>query len=337
MTKQWHRYGIIAAACLAVIVLVWYRGRSGQSVRTEKKDAHTIGIIVRGETYRPGVDGFKKKMEELGYAEGQNVSYEIVFVEKREDLPGVVQKMLSHGVDLIHTYSTPATVEAYRQTKTTPIVFGSMGDPVASKTIHSLQSSGTNVTGVSSLSVPLVAKRLEFLVEAVPRVKKVAIPYTADDIPGKNSYIAATEAAAALGVTMVPYLISPERPVRETAAAILRRDVDGIVLSSDSATWANLDAYVAQAAKEGIPFSVFDKDMVVKGGLIGYGPDYFVTGGQSAVLADKIIRGEAATNIPVEIPQKFILAINLDTARAIGIIVPQTLLEKADLIIDSNK
>lgn len=291
---------------------------------------------MRGETYRPGVDGFKKKMRELGYAEGVNIRYEIAFVEKREDLPSAVQKLLARGVDLIHTYSTPVTIEAYRQTRTVPIVFGSMGDPLASKTIRSLQSSGTNVTGVSSLSVPLTAKRLEYLVDAAPQIKKIAFPFTADDIPGKNSYAVVEASAQKLGVTVVPYLISRERPARETAAAILRKDVDGIVIPADSVVWANLDAYVASAAREKLPFAVFDKDMVVNGGLVGYGPDYFITGEQSAVLADKILKGQRPTDLPVEIPQKFILAVNLDTARAIGIVFPQALLEKADLIIETE-
>lgn len=328
-----YRYLIIAAAGMAVIALLIYRGRIRDAAAPKKM--HAIGIVVRGETYRPGVEGFMQKMRELGYEEGRNVRYEVVFVDKREDLPGAIKAALAHGVNLLHTYSTPATIEAYRQTKTVPIVFGSMGDPLASKTITALQSSGTNVTGVSSLSVPLIAKRMEYLLEAAPRIKKIAIPFTADDIPGKNSYAVAAASAPKLGVTILPYLISPERPARETAAAILHTDVDGIVISADSVVWANLDAYVAQAVAEKLPFAVFDKDMVVNGGLVGYGPDYFITGEQSAVLADKIIKGQRPTDLPIEIPQRLILAVNLDTARAIGVAVPRALLEKADLIIET--
>lgn len=317
-----------------MLALLAYRGREKESA---PENMYTIGIVVRGETYRPGVEGFRSKMQELGYEEGKNIRYHISFVERREDLSGAIAALIAKGVDLLHIYSTPATIEAYRQTRTLPIVFGSMGDPLASQTIQSLQSSGTNVTGVSSLSVPLIAKRMEYLLEAAPRLKKIAIPFTADDIPGKNSYAVAEEAAPKLGMKVAPYLISQERPARETAAAIVHTDVDGIVISADSVVWANLDAYVAQAKREKLPFAVFDKDMVVKGGLVGYGPDYFTTGEQSAVLADKILKGQRPTDLPIEIPQKFILAVNLDTARAIGITVPQTLLEKADLIIESKK
>lgn len=326
---------IIAGLAIIIGLAVWYPGITGKIAVQNK--VFSIGVVVRGETYRPGVEGFKKRMQELGYEEGKNVRYDVVFVDKREDLPGAISGLLSRGVDLIHTYSTPATTEAYKQTKTVPIVFGSMGDPLASKTVQSLQTSGTNVTGVSSLSVLLMPKRMEYLLEAAPRAKRIAVPYTPDDIAGASSYRAAEEAASRLGVTLVPYRVSAERTVRDTAAAILRTDVDGIVISSDSAVWANLDAYVAQAKREKLPFAVFDKDMVVKGGLVGYGPDYFITGTQSAVLADKILKGQRPTDLPIEAPQKFILAVNLDTARAIGLTLPRTLLEKADLIIEAGK
>jgi len=298
------------------------------------KNIYKIGIVVRGETYRPGVDGFRKKMRELGYEEERNVDYDVQFIEKREDLAPVIRRMLADGVDLLHTYSTPATIEAYAETKAVPIVFGSMGDPLASKTVRSLQSSGTNVTGVNSLSSPLAAKRLEFLIEAAPQVKRVAFPFTPDDIPGRASYDAALAAAEKLGVEIIPYYISKERTAKDTALAIRRPDVDGMVISSDSAVWANLGVYVAQALAQKLPFAVFDKDMVARGGLLGYGPDYFVTGGQSAVLADKILKGQRPTDLPIEVPQKLLLVINLRTARLIGISLPEDLLERADLLIE---
>ncbi|MBI2640481.1 MAG: hypothetical protein HYW91_01185 [Candidatus Sungbacteria bacterium] len=164
----------------------------------EPPKTYTVGIIVRGESYRPGVEGFRSKMKELGYEEGKNIIYRINFVEKREELPSVISGILKEGVDLLHIYSTPATVEAHKLTKTVPIVFGSMGDPLASGVIESPQRPGKNVTGVSSLSSPLAAKRLEFLKEAVPKIKKVAIPFTPEDIPGASSYDSALEAARKL-------------------------------------------------------------------------------------------------------------------------------------------
>jgi putative ABC transport system substrate-binding protein len=293
-----------------------------------------VGIVIRGSSYLPGLEGFKKKMAGLGYQEGANIQYTVHIVDRREDLPGAISDLITRGIDLLHVYSTPATIEAYKQTKTVPIVFGSMGDPLASKTVKSLESSGTNVTGVNSFSAPLTAKRLEFLLEAAPAVTRVAIAFSREDTPGMSSYNFAQEAAAKLGVTLVPYYITQERPVKETARAITKKNVDGMIISADSGVWANLSTFVEQSLKESMPFAVFDKDMVANGGLIGYGPDYFVTGEQSAVLADKILRGQPPATLPIETPRRLILAINLKTARALGIEIPRQLLQKADLIIN---
>lgn len=297
---------------------------------------YTIGIVVRGETYRPGVEGFKSKMKELGYEEGKNVAYDTRFVEKREELPMVISELLKKHVDLIHTYSTPATVETRKLTTDVPIVFGSMGDPLASGVVESLQRPGKNVTGVMSLSSPLAAKRLEFLKEAVPSIKKVAIPYTPDDVAGASSYNAALEAAKKLGIELIPYYVSKERDVKQTASAIKKTDVDAIVISSDSAVWAALATYIGQAQKEKLPFAVFDKDMVKKGGLLGYGPNYFVSGEQSAVYADKILHGANPALLPIDAPRKLLLVLNLKTARDIGVVFPAPLLRKADLILNGN-
>lgn len=311
---------------------------SGNSVvsqipNSEEKIAR-IGILVRGKSYVPGVEGFQAKMKQLGYVEGENVEYFTKFIDDRKNLPGAVAELLLENIDVLHTYSTPATVEAYKQTKEIPIVFGSMGDPLASKTVKALDRSETNVTGVSSLSAPLVVKRLEFLLEASPGVKRVAFALTPDDIPGRSSYNFILEAAEKLGVEVVPYWIDAERDATETARAIKAEDVDGIVLSSDSLTWARLSDYVDQSIKEQLPFAVFHKDMVLAGGLIGYGPDYFGSGEQSAVLVDKILRGQKPTDLPIESPGKLLLAINMKTALAIGLTLPPELLQRADIVIN---
>ena len=304
--------------------------------RAEPAHPVLIGILVRGTTYTPGVEGFKKKMGELGYQEKKNVNYLIRYVEKKEEIAPAVSEFITSDVALLLTFSTPVTTEAYHQTKTIPIVFGSVGDPLITEFVESLQRPGKNVTGISSLATSLVSKRLEFLLEAMPQIKTIAYPFTAEDIQAAKSYPIILDTAKRLNVKVIPYYLTKNRDARATALAIRHKDVDGIVLSNDSLTWANLDAYVAQAKKEKLPFAVFDKDMVTKGGLIGYGPDYFVSGEQSAVLADKILHGRKPTDLPIETPQKFILAINLDTADAIGLHLPSTLLQKAGLIIQTK-
>lgn len=319
---------LVAVLLLTAGLFLANQFRVGPPIKVYK-----IGIVTLGKTYLPGVEGFRAKMKELGYEEGKTVIYYINSVDKKEDLPEVIAQILSQKVDLLHVYGTPSTVEAYKQTKTVPIVFGSMGDPLASKTIKSLEKPGTNVTGINSLSASLAAKRLEFLLEAVPSVRRVAMPFNTESIPGVSSFNFAKEAAQKLKVELVPYYISKQRPVKETATVIKRSDVDAIVISSDTEVWANLASYVGQAIREKMPFAVFDKDMVVGGGLFGYGPDYLVTGEQSAIIVDKILHGASPGELPIEVPQKLILVVNLKTAKAIGLALPRDFLKKADLIL----
>jgi len=324
---------ILLVIGLIVLLIVAGYVFSRYSLPQTSEKIQKVGIIVRGKSYEAAVGGFKAKMNELGYEEGKNILYNIQFVNKREDLPGVVKAMLDDGVELLHTYSTPATIEAFNQTKIVPIVFGSMGDPIASGLVQTLQKPGLNVTGISSLSVDTVGKRMEYVKQLVPSIRRVAFAFTESDIPARRSYEEAIKAAPRLGLVIVPYYITPERSVQETAAAIFKKDVDAIVISSDSATWANLVDYIAQAKKEKLPFSVFDKDMVEKGGLVGYGPDYAIVGGQAALLVSKILKGAIPGDLPVESPNKFILAINLKTAEENGITISDSFLSIVDFIV----
>lgn len=325
-------YVLVFAVTVVVIAFLGYQ-YIAKEVLVKKERSYKVGVIVRGKSYEAGVLGFKSKMSELGYEEGKNISYDVRFVEKSDEIPSVVADVIKGGVDLLHTYSTPVTIEAAKQTKTIPIVFGSMGDAVASGLVDSLKEPGRNVTGVLSLSVETAGKRLELLKELFPNVKKVATALTPTDIPGKRSLEVMADVAPKLGIQIITYEIIPPQTPTSVAATIFRKDVDGIVLASDSATWAVLSAYVEQAKKEKLPFSVFDKDMVEKGGLVGYGPDYYAVGGQAAILVKKIFGGADPAKLPVETPIKLVLALNLKTANELNLSVPESFLAKVDYLV----
>lgn len=324
-------YGIVFVLIVAVSILGYlYVAKDGV---VKKDSSYKVGIVVRGQSYAAGVDGFKSKMVELGYEEGKNISYDVRFVEKGDEIPSTVAEVIKGEVDLLLAFSTPVTIEAAKQTKTIPIVFGSMGDAVASGLVNSLNEPGKNVTGILSLSVETAGKRLELLKELFPQIKKVASALTPTDIPGRRSLEVIGGIAPKLGVQIVTYEIIPPQTPTSIAATIFRKDVDGIVLASDSATWAVLPAYVAQAKKEKLPFAVFDKDMVEKGGLVGYGPDYYAVGGQAAILVKKIFEGADPAKLPVETPVKLILALNLKTARELNLSIPEAFLAKVDYLV----
>ncbi len=306
----------------------------------EEPKVYRIGILSRGSFYESAVEGYKAKMKELGYIEGENVEYDIRFVTAREELPKVIREFIANGVDLIHTYSTPATQAAYQETKNLshpiPIVFGSMGDPLVSGVVENIQRPGTNVTGVASLSTELTARRLELLREINPAIRRVAMPHTAKeagDAAANKSVEVAKETAQRLGIELRFYPVRDSEDNKTAAQMISRRDVEGIIVGGDSLIWGVLELYAQRAIKEKIPLAAFDISHVQKGALIGFGPDYFVSGGQSAVLTNQILRGRNPAEIAIEVPQKLLMIVNLDTAKAIGLEFSEEFLKQVDIII----
>jgi putative ABC transport system substrate-binding protein len=296
---------------------------------------------VRGSGYNQAVEGYQKKMAELGYIEGENVVYDIRFVSKKEELPNVAKSFVEEGVDLIHVYSTPATKAVYEVTKDMekpiPVVFGSMGDPLASGTVKDIQHSGTNVTGVASLSTELTAKRVEFITELVPDAKRIAMPHTAreaGDIAANLSVDIALETADRLGVEVVPLPVVDKTDNARVAKLITSDKYDGIVVGGDSLIWGSLDLYISQAIQEKLPLAVFSVGQVSKGALVGYGPDYAISGRQSAVLTDKILKGQKPTDLPIEVPQRLVVVVNKSTADAIGLKLDPEFLSKVDIVVE---
>ncbi len=324
---------IVVASLLVLVAVVWTSYAFLQSSSSVKQKSYRIGIIVRGDSYTPAVTGIKERMTEMGYIEGTSVTYDVVYVVNPGDIASTTAKIIAEKPDLIVTFASPISVEAAKQTKTIPIVFGSMGDPLGSGIIDSMTHPGRNVTGITSLSVDLTPKRLDMLKQLFPSIKKVAFPYTLHESNAERSLQLTQDLATRLGVTVVPYPLTPDHLAVEVAKSISRKDVDAIMFSADSAVWAALSTFVDQARKEKIPLAVFDRSMVEKGGLVGYGPDYAVMGKQIANIVKKILNGASPADLPIESPEKLILALNLKTAKELGLTVPSVFLSQVDYLV----
>lgn len=301
---------------------------------------YRIGVLVRGSGYDRAVEGYRETMKKLGYQEGKNIIYDIKFISAREELPKAVKDFIAEGVDLIHTYSTPATQAAYQETKNLPhpipIVFGSMGDPLISGVIKDLQHPGTNVTGIASLSTELTAKRLELLKRINPAIHRVAMPHTAQeagDAAANKSVKIAQETAPSLGIELILFPVKSSKENTAVASRIIRKNIDGIIVGGDSLVWGGIETYIKQALQEKIPFAAFDLEQVKKGALVGFGPDYKISGEQAARLTHQILRGNDPAEIPIEVPQKLLLVINMRTAETIGIPLDSEFIKTADIII----
>lgn len=324
---------------VGVVVVVWIQYRSATS--STPAGAYHIGILSRGRgSYEVAIKGFQKQMQELGYVEGQSVIYDIRYLSTRDELDQAVQDFRNARVDLINTYSTPATQAAYLGTKNMPnpipIVFGSLSDPIGAGVIESIEEPGTNATGVTSLASDLTTKRIELLTRIVPGIKTIAMPRSAEELNDASvnrSAALAEQAGKKLGIEIVFLPVHTKEENASTAASITAERVQGMIVGGDSLIWSSLDDYIKQAIKEKIPFSAFDTDQVKRGALIGFGPDYTVMGQQVAIISDKVLRGKKPQDIPVETPKRLFLTVNLDTARAIGITLDPQLLKEAEVII----
>ena len=322
---------------IGIAVLLFQRQFEQQPLKT-----YRIAIVTRKDVaaYEEAIQSYRKKMGDLGYIDGKNVSYNVRHYNNNGELKEIVRDVVASGYDLISTYSTPATVEAYTQTKDLPqpipIVFGSVGDPLSAGVVHDIGRSGTNVTGVVSLATELTSNRIRLLKEIMPSIKRIAMPHSADELSdssARKSVQVAQQAAQELNINLVLFSVSSPAKNADIAAMITKEKVDGMIVGGDSLIWGGIDLYIAQAIKEKIPMAAFDLTQITKGALIGVGPDYTHVGQQAATLTHQILRGTTPATIAIQVPDKLILSVNFTTARAIGITLSDELLKRADVVI----
>jgi len=313
---------------LALLVLFAILG-SGCGSRTR---LYTIGVINSTPTLEDTITGFKQGMTDLGYIEGKNVRY--VYpgpASSMDKLDGMAQDLVNAKVDLIFSISTPATQAAKKATASNhiPVVFGILTDPVGAGVVTSLAQPGGNVTGVTF--GPQEARRLEWFTKIDPAVRRIYIIYNPNDSSAKLAFKTATATADTLGLE----IISQEAPTLDdisTALANLPDNIDAIYTLPDSQTEKKLADIVAVATAHQLPVSVPNVDLVENGPLYSYAMKSYPTGQQAARLADQILKGTKPADLPVETTE-FFLAINLKTAQALGITVPDSILSQADTII----
>ena len=293
----------------------------------------TVGVVNLSPRLEPVLGGFKEGMNALGYIEGENITY--VYdgpASSIEELDTKVDALLAQDVDLIVSISTPATQAAHRLTADTqtPVVFGPVTDPVAAGVVESVAQPGGNVTGVR-LGSRSEGQRLSWLLETVPDIQTVYIPYNPDDASANSSVTAVSDAADELGASVV---LQEARNDEEITKAIdtMPEDIDAILLPQDSLVAARIDDFVAVANEQQLPLSSPTDEQVERGALIAYSFRLHELGVQMARLGDQIVQGVAPSDLPIETAE-FFLTINLDAAQKIGLEVPDTILQSADTIV----
>ena len=276
---------------------------------------------------------FRDGLRELGYVEGQSIVIERRSTQGRlETLPALVQELVQLKVDVIVAPTTPVARAAMATTNTIPIVFTIVSDPVGSGLVRSFAHPGGNVTGMTDMGVDLAGKRLEFLKQIVPHLKRVgALGYPLDKV-WDGIWREAPGAAHRLRLEIVPVLITTPEEL-ETAFAELSRRVEALLVAPQVFFSLHRRKVIELAAMTRLPAIYELRAFPDAGGLMSYGPDYPALFRKAARHVDKILKGARPADLPVEEPTEYEFVINLKTAKAIGLTVPQSVLARADEVI----
>ena len=308
----------------------------------------TADAQQRGKTWRVGfLSGnarppngavpsvLRQALKDLGYVEGQNVVYVSRWADARQErLPGLATELVGEKVDVIVTAGGPATAASRQATSTIPIVMALVGDADGLGLINSLAHPGGNVTGVTDQSAELSAKRLEILKEAVPKAERIAVLWNADDLGMTMRYQNVEKAAQVLRVTVQALGVREPNDFDVAFAAMTQRRPDAMFLVTDALTLLNRKRVIEFAVTHRIPAMYEVSIPVQDGGLMSYGASPDENYRRAASYVDRIFKGATPSSLPVERPSRYYLAINLRTAKALGLTLPQTLLLRADQIVE---
>jgi putative tryptophan/tyrosine transport system substrate-binding protein len=317
-------------AFLATWVLV-----SVHLAQAQQAKVHRVGVILEGGPNYADVDGLKDGLKELGFAEGKHYVLEIRDLKGDRKAAEVAARSLEREkVDLIFAMSTSVTTAAKRATTEVPIVFAVGADPVASGLIESFAKPGGRFTGVHFPSADLTAKRLEILKEILPGLHRVVTFYDPGNASAMAAAKSAREAARQLKIEIIERQVASVEELRLGVTALKAQDADAYFYTSDGMVASQAQFIIDTARAKKLPTMFAGPSLAAQGALAGYGVSYYEVGRLSAKYVHRILTGTSPRNLPVESLSKLELAVNLKTAREIGLTIPQAVRLRADKVIE---
>ena len=295
-----------------------------------------VGFIEPGTALANGLflASFRTGMAARGWVEGRNLTIVDRWVENRPELlPDIVASVLAEKVDILVTAGSVVTKGVLAAKVDLPIVFVGVGDPVALGFVQSLSRPSGNLTGLSNIAVDLVSKRLQLLLEMAPTVKRIAMLTDSGDVTAQTYWRQISDDAVKLGLTPLQVEVTTPGDIDREFARMPGR-ADAVIVAFNALMVANRGKISALALANRLPTSCPIRDFVVAGGLQSLGSSLSNDFSRAADFVDKIFKGAKPADLPVEQPTVFELAINLKTARALGLTVPPTLLARADEVIE---
>ena len=303
----------------------------------QPKKGPRIGLLGGGSASASAgrIDAFRQGLRDLGYVEGKTIVIEQMWAEGKLDrIPALAAELVRLKVDAIVSAGPTVTRACKDANITTPIVMGFDDDPVGSGFVASLARPGGNITGLSSLSPGLSAKQLELLKEIIPNLSRVAVLGSLIH-PGTAQTVKEMEIAAQALKVQLQYRDLEDPKDIETAFGAMRKErSDGVIVLTSVLTYFQRQKIVDLAVKSRLPGVYYTAESVEAGGLLTYGPSFTDLFRRAATYVDKILRGANPADLPVEQPTKFELVVNMKTAKALGLTIPQSILLRADRVIE---
>ena len=293
----------------------------------------TIGVLAI-EPW-PAIDTFRQALDDLGYIEGKNVRFEYRYAKgDNERLPELANDLVGLNVNVILTWGTDAALAAKQATITIPIVMGAIGDPLGIGIVTNLAHPGGNITGFSSRAAELEAKRLQLLKEVVPGLSRVAILFNPTNHYMPLALKSAQRGAQTLDVTLAIYEVYDTASLDAAFVTLTKDRPDGLLVPGDPFLVSQRSRIAQFAIENKLPSVYSLREYIEAGGLIAYTPNFDDLFRRAASYVDKILKGAKPGELPIEQSTKFHLMINFQTARTLGVILPPTLLARADEVIE---
>jgi putative tryptophan/tyrosine transport system substrate-binding protein len=280
-----------------------------------------------------GFEQLRREFQKLGYIEGKNLVYEVRYAEnKLERLPALADELVHLKVDVLLTRGTPEAIALKNATKSIPIVFYTVTDPVGAGLVDSLARPGGNITGFSSLEAVLAGKRLELLKETVPKLTRIAVLWNPQDLSSTQQWKESQTAARELNLQLYSMEVSRASQYESAFKKAINARSASLAVIAGSLEAVNRQQILDMATRNRLPAIYPRVNFVNSGGLMSYGAEAEAPR-RAALMVDKILKGTKPADLPVEQAAKFDLVINLNAAKQIGLTIPQSVLARADRVI----
>jgi putative tryptophan/tyrosine transport system substrate-binding protein len=294
---------------------------------------YRVGLMIGDVPAR--VEAFRAGLSALGWTEGQNIVLELRGSGGRfESHARMAADLVRLPVDVIVAGGSESVQAAREASASIPIVMTLVGDPVDRGFIASFTRPGGSITGLANLSVELDAKRLELLKELVPGLRRVAVLWNPPQPAHKTALARLDSAAKVLGIRLLPVAVNADKDLDPAFEAVRRERAAGVTMLGSTVHFANLERIAQSGIRAKVPVVSWTSTFTSAGGLLAYGPDENDLTRRAASYVDRILKGAKPADLPVEQPTKFELVINLKTAKALGLTIPPSLLQRADQVIE---